>query len=127
MDHTTLNAALDKLKARGYTVTEVQYPEIRGTNDMDNPLVIVECPWYHRINTTPRMWAHLHAKEAKLASKNVYCYSCRFSFSEDHPQDVESLEKILQRRYEYLLGWANRLSTVKPNTNDSKRRMGRKK
>ena len=81
MDHTTLNEALDKLKARGYTVTEVQYPEIRGTNDMDNPLVIVECPWYHRINTTPRMWAHLHAKEAKLASKNVYCYSCRFSFS----------------------------------------------
>lgn len=107
------HATVKLLNEKGYTVKKATPAFIYETNSVDPPELIVESPIPVRIATTPRMWCHAHGKEAKTKECFRYCFTCRFSFSPDHPQDEEALTGLITRRYENLFGWANRLKPVR--------------
>lgn len=120
MNHEMFEDTILNLIQKGYILVEKREAVINGVNNAVPPMLIVQCPPYKKIDTTPRMWCHLHGKESSNKEKRTYCYSCKFSFSSDHPQDEESIEKIILKRYEMLKGWVNQLPdlTKKKKDND---------
>lgn len=107
-----LKEAIEILEAKGYKVPRITPAVIHGTNDIDPPEIFVCAPPKHRITTTPKMWCHAHGKESRSRVMNKYCFTIRFSFSPDHPQNEEALHRLMEKRYDCLRGWATQLQEV---------------
>lgn len=110
--HEYLYDAVRMLQEKGYLVEEVVPGQILGPNQMLSPKVTVVSP--RAMKTTPKMWSHVTDSEKQDKREYVYryVYSCRFSFSPDYVKDVDVLGSILNKRYECLKGWVNRLPEV---------------
>lgn len=103
--HEKFDLAIQDLKSKNYTVSDVWYG-IVTEDGIATPSVVITVPRRKKFPTTPKMWRK-DIRTSSDRSRKYYTFSLKFDFSGiSKPMTAKDFEEILMRRYQSFYDWA---------------------